>query len=81
MELFSKVCRLCYKDYKTPRKQQRYCSVGCSYRGKNKKAFNSYLNDKDKAAMQANQEGLAIRRMKPESDMGGLNLDKESYSE
>ncbi len=81
MELVKKVCRFCYKGFNTPRKQQRYCSVTCSYRGKNKKAFNSYIADRTKVSEQSNADSIKVQRWRPDNDMAGLCLDRESYSE
>ena len=81
MELVKKVCRFCYKDFSTPRKQQRYCGVTCAYRGKNKMAFNHYVADLRKQDDKVNADSMRLRRCRPENDMAGLCLEKESYSE
>lgn len=81
MELFKKVCRFCYKDFHTKRKQQRYCGVICSYRGKNKMAFNRYIADRSTHAEEANTDSRKIQRLKPDSDIAGLSMDRERYRE
>jgi hypothetical protein len=81
MEKFKKSCNLCQKDYETIRKQQRYCSLGCSYRAKNKSSFNTWMWQKERVADAVFAEGVAIRRSRPENESAGLNLDRERYSE
>lgn len=81
MELVKKVCRFCYKDFQTTVKQQRYCGRTCSYRGKNRKAFNNYLGVKLKDIEKTNSDSIKIQRWRPDSDMAGLFLDRESYQE
>ncbi len=81
MELFKKVCRLCYKDFQTKAKQQRYCGKICSYKGKNRKAFNHYLGDKNKMIDKVSADSMQIQRWRPDNDMAGLCLDRESYQE
>lgn len=81
MEVFKKVCRHCYKDFTTPRKQQRYCGQLCSYKGKKKMAFNNYFAEKAKHVAQMQTESMAIRRSRPDNELAGLCLDRECYSE
>lgn len=81
MELFKKVCRLCYKDYATIRKQQRYCGQICAYKGKNKMAFNHYYAAREKHAEQLSNESMDIRRSKSHNELAGLCLDRERYQE
>ena len=81
MELVKKVCRFCYKNFATPRKQQRYCSLTCSYRGKNKIAFNVYIADRNKQDEKQEAEARRFLRWSPDNDTAGLCLDRERYSE
>lgn len=81
MELVKKVCRFCYKDFQTKIKQQRYCSKGCSYKGKNRMAFNNFLGMKRKDESKSNSDSMLIQRWRPDNDMAGLSLDRERYSE
>lgn len=81
MELVKKVCRLCYKEFQPNQKQQRYCTVSCSYKGKKKMAYRAYVMDREKEDIKANAETIKVQRWRPESDMAGLRLDKECYRE
>lgn len=81
MEQVKKVCRFCYKGFSTPRKQQRYCGSICAYRGKNRKAFNSYISDKSSNAEEANTDSRKLQRWRPEGDTAGLSMDRERYIE
>ena len=81
MELVKKVCKMCYKKYETKRKQQRYCSLFCSYKGKNKMSFNLYIDRRLRQTDKENDADMALRRMKPDNDLAGLRLDKENYQE
>ena len=81
MEKFKKVCKQCSKEYQTHRKQQRYCGLMCAYKGKKKMGFNAYIETRAERSAQIAAEGTAIRRMKPDNDMSGLRLDRESYQE
>jgi len=81
MELVKKVCRFCYKDFQSKVKQQRYCSKGCSYKGKNRSAFNNFLGIRRKEDSKSNADSIRVQCLRPDSDMAGLCLDREAYSE
>lgn len=81
MEVFKKVCRFCYKDFTTPRKQQRYCGVTCAYRGKNRTSFNYYIADRNKQDEKQEAEARRLQRFRPDHETDGLCLDRERYQE
>lgn len=81
MESVKKVCRFCYKDFTTQRKQQRYCSLNCSHRGKNKMAFNHWIDNLRNKDQKQNAEGIQVTRWRPDSEVAGLCLERERYQE